>query len=419
MKHGWEEKTLGDVLAVLRNGVNCKQDKIGIGDKISRIESISNAVFDIDKVGYAVLTESDKEKYCLKKGDILFSHINSPVHVGKTALFNSEEEVYHGVNLLLMRTKPILNNNYLEHYLKFIFQNGYWKGLCKQSVNQASVNQQDINKVRIKYPKSLHEQQRIIAILDEAFAAIAKANANAEHNLKNAKELFESYLLGVFEKKGEGWEEKSVQEFVDEGKIYKPLDGNHGEVHPLKSDYVDAGVPFIMSRDMKDGSIDEENCKFISEKQARSLRTGFAINGDVLLSHKGTIGSVALLQTKNDFVVLTPQITYYRIKDHSKFINKFIYYQFLSPSFQKTINGIAEGGSTRAYIGITKQLTLKLIIAPLKVQQSIVQRLDALSAETKKLEAIYQAKIDYLVELKKSILEKAFNGEITVTVDAS
>jgi type I restriction enzyme S subunit len=215
MKQGWEIKKLEEVLDVVRNGVNCKQNKNGIGDKISRIESISSAYFDINRVGYTTLSKSDKDKYRLKKGDILFSHINSPIHVGKTALFNSDDEVYHGVNLLLMRPKPLLDIKYFEHYLKFLFQNGYWLGLCKQSVNQASVNQQDINKVGITFPKSITEQKRIVAILDEAFATIAKAKANAEQNLKNARELFESYLQSVFANKGEGWEIKTLNQISE------------------------------------------------------------------------------------------------------------------------------------------------------------------------------------------------------------
>src|SRR5947199_5543256 len=101
MKKGWDNKKLEDVLDLIRNRVNCKQDKKGIGDKISRIESISNAHFDTQKVGYSKLSKSEKEKYRLLKGDILFSHINSPIHVGKTALFDSNEEIYHGVNLLV------------------------------------------------------------------------------------------------------------------------------------------------------------------------------------------------------------------------------------------------------------------------------------------------------------------------------
>ncbi|WP_218972524.1 hypothetical protein, partial [Aeromonas media] len=91
MKAGWDVKPLGDLLSVLKNGINCKQDKSGNGVKISRIESISDATFNSERVGYADLSEAEKQRYCLKKGDILFSHINSPVHVGKTAIFDCDE----------------------------------------------------------------------------------------------------------------------------------------------------------------------------------------------------------------------------------------------------------------------------------------------------------------------------------------
>src|ERR1035437_4537105 len=198
MKSGWQTSTLGDVLDVLRNGVNCKQDKSGKGDKIFRIESISDASFDLGKVGYAELTERDKERNRLQQGDILFSHINSAIHVGRTAVFDSAVPVYHGVNLLLMRPKDVVTPAYLDHTLKYIFQSGYWRDVCKQSVNQASVNQQDISRVQISYPKSLPEQQRIVGILDEAFEGIATAKANAEKNLQNAHSLFESHLQSVF-----------------------------------------------------------------------------------------------------------------------------------------------------------------------------------------------------------------------------
>jgi type I restriction enzyme S subunit len=150
---GWVDTCLGDVLSVLRNGLNCKQDKSGKGTRVSRIESIWNGEFDIDRVGFADVTTSEKEKFLLRKGDVLFSHINSAIHVGKTALFNETEEILHGVNLLLMRGNPQISAEFLNLYLKFLFKKGYWRNVCKQSVNQASVNQQDINRAPIRFPK--------------------------------------------------------------------------------------------------------------------------------------------------------------------------------------------------------------------------------------------------------------------------
>ena len=85
----------------------------------------------------------------------------------------------------------------------------------------------------------------------------------------------------------------------------------------------------------------------------------------------------------------------------------------LSPMFQRTIYRIAESGSTRAYIGITKQLSLKLSFPSLSVQKTILKKLDSLSDEIKRLESIYHDKIISLVEFKKSILQKALSGELT------
>ena len=73
--------------------------------------------------------------------------------------------------------------------------------------------------IEISFPP-INEQKRIVAILDKAFSAIDKAKQNAEANLKNAKEVFESYLQNVFENKGEGWEEKKLKEMQECARAY-------------------------------------------------------------------------------------------------------------------------------------------------------------------------------------------------------
>jgi len=120
------------------------------------------------------------------------------------------------------------------------------------------------------------------------------------------------------------WEEITIKDAVDLGILEKPLDGNHGEIHPKGDDFVETGIPFIMASDIKNGTVDLVNCSFISEEQALTLRKGFSINGDVLLTHKATLGEVALLVTNLDFVMLTPQVTYYRIKDKNQLCNKYL-----------------------------------------------------------------------------------------------
>jgi type I restriction enzyme S subunit len=173
--------------------MNCKQDKSGVGSKVSRIESIWNARFDITRVGYAEIPNAQKDKFLLHKGDVLFSHINSAIHVGKTALFDLEDEVVHGVNLLLMRTKPFVLPGYLDLYLKHIFSAGYWLQVCKQSINQASVNQQDINRVPFRYP-DLERQEEIVTQLD-ALSAETQRLASLYERKRAALEALKKSLL--------------------------------------------------------------------------------------------------------------------------------------------------------------------------------------------------------------------------------
>jgi len=79
------------------------------------------------------------------------------------------------------------------------------------------------------------------------------------------------------------WELKTVNDLVDEKVIDKPLDGNHGSIHPKANEYVEIGIPFIMASDLEGNRINLDTCKFISEEQALKLRKGFAKAGDVLL----------------------------------------------------------------------------------------------------------------------------------------
>ena len=118
--------TVGDVLSIIQNGVNCKQNKNHQGNKITRIETISEAKINYSKTGFALLNETQKIKAKLQKGDILFSHINSPKHVGKTALYKGEEELFHGINLLRLNTIEEVDSSYFNNFLRHLFWSGYW-----------------------------------------------------------------------------------------------------------------------------------------------------------------------------------------------------------------------------------------------------------------------------------------------------
>lgn len=172
------------------------------------------------------------------------------------------------------------------------------------------------------------------------------------------------------------WKEYTVQELIDLAMLDEPLDGNHGSLHPKASDYVDEGMPFIMANNLINGVVDLDGCAFISEEQAKMLRKGFAKPGDVLLTHKATIGRTAIVPDRYETIILTPQVTYYRVKQGID--NRYLKYYFDSPDFQATLNNWAGSGSTRAYLGITAQHKLPVILPPYSEQQKIANILEVL-----------------------------------------
>ena len=403
MKAGWQTNTLGDVLAVIRNGVNCKQDKSGNGDRISRIESISDATFDLEKVGYAELSEREKEKNRLEQGDILFSHINSAIHVGKTAVFDCEEPVYHGVNLLLMRPKEVVTSAYLDHALKYLFQRGYWRGVCKQSVNQASVNQQDISRVEIRYPQSLVEQQRIVGLLDEAFAGIATAKANAEKNLQNARTIFESHLQSVFTQRGQGWVETTLSRATD-GIFTGPFGSL---LH--KSEYIADGIPLVNPAHITEVGIEPDLHKTVSKATALRLKNYIMREGDIVIGRRGEMGRCALVTEVEDGWLCGTGSFF--IKPSRRCDTRYLVRFLRSDSCKARLKKIA-GGAVMPNLSNTDLGNLYFDLPPLDRQKAIVEEIDSLHEQTQRLARLYERKLAALEALKRSLLHQAFSGEL-------
>ncbi|MCQ4831403.1 MULTISPECIES: restriction endonuclease subunit S [Hungatella] len=172
------------------------------------------------------------------------------------------------------------------------------------------------------------------------------------------------------------WKTVTVQELINEGMLERPLDGNHGAIHPKSSDYVSSGVPFVMAADLINGRIDYSNCKYITSEQAAGLRKGIARPGDVLLTHKATIGRTALVDDSFNTIILTPQVTYYRVRNG--LYNKFLKYYFDTEYFQRLFFSWAGSGSTRAYLGITEQCKLPICFPSFPEQEAIANTLSSL-----------------------------------------
>lgn len=142
----WATKPLGELLESITNGANADQTDSDLGWPITRIETIWNGTIDSARVKYVAPSKGLKERYQLQVGDILFSHINSPEHIAKTAIYQGDPSLMiHGINLLRLRcSSNEVDAHWLLHLLKQRSVRAYFRTRCKKAVNQASLNQQDI-----------------------------------------------------------------------------------------------------------------------------------------------------------------------------------------------------------------------------------------------------------------------------------
>jgi type I restriction enzyme S subunit len=315
--------------------------------------------------------------------------IATRVGLGKVCVNENDTAINQDLRGIIPKQIIQLDNNYLFHWFKsishLIVAEG--KGATVQGVTLPY-----IKNISIPLPP-LPEQQRIVSILDKVFAAIDKAKANAEQNLKNARDVFDSYLKGVFENPNDTWEIKFLSDIGKASmckRIFKDQTSSNG------------GIPFF-----KIGTFGKEPDAFITNELYNSYRINYSFpeKGDILISASGTIGRR---------VIYNGQPAYFQdsnivwIRNDEKYVlNGFLYY------FYGVCNWRTTKGATIARLYNVNLKQIKISFPKSKIeQQSIVNKLDALRAETQKLEAIYKKKLDCLEELKKSVLQKAFTGEL-------
>jgi type I restriction enzyme S subunit len=398
MKAGWEIKRLVEVCRLITCGVAARPEYVEEGipflsaKNVKEGQIVWNGFNCVSEQTHNELTKNNKPLI----GDILYTRVGS---YGEAAVIEDDIVFSIFVSLTLIKVdEKVLGNYFLKHYLNSDFV----KRLAKKSISGSGVGNLNVGTVR-EFPiflPPLPEQQRIVSILDEAFAAIAKAKANAEKNLKNAKELFESYLQGVFENKGDGWEEKTLKEVC-----YKITDGTHQTPR-----YFDEGIIFLSSKNVTSGKIDWQNIKYIDNQQHQEMHKRVAPKvGDILLAKNGTTGVAAMVDKDVVFDIYV-SLAHIRVKE--EVIPQFMLYFINSPVAKKQFNKRLKGmGVPNLHLEEIREVVISFPKS-LTEQTEIIKFLDKFSTKTQKLESIYQQKLTDLEELKKSILQKAFNGEL-------
>jgi type I restriction enzyme S subunit len=299
---------------------------------------------------------------------------------------------------------PKDENDLLQDFLdmQLLYLNDYIYSLSKGSA-QKNLDVPTFRKTKIAYPKSISEQQEIVSILYDAFESIERAKSNAEQNLKNAKELFESYLQDVFKNKGEDWEEKPLNEiaFVKSG----------GTPLRSKKEYWQGEIPWYSSGELNDTfTVNPE--RHINDLAIKNSNAKLFQKGSLLIGMYDTAAlKMSILDRDASFNQAIAGV-----KPNNNIDLIFILHSINS---KKTELLNLRRGVRQKNLSLEKIKNIKINLPPLKVQKNIVHKIGTISIEIKKLESIYQQKLKDLEELKKSILQKAFNGELkTIKISA-
>ena len=258
----WTPSNLGEVTKFIRNGKSIKQGSGG-GLPITRIETIASQKIDLEKFGYAGISdESQYSDWLLKAGDILLSHINSVAHLGKCALYKGNpKKLIHGMNLLNLRPqKSVIDFSYMLFYLRSSYFKNQLPSITNQSVNQSSFSATNLKKLKIPLPP-LDIQKKIATVLDKA----DQLRQKRKKAIEKLDQLVQSVFLDMFGDpviNPKGWATKKLKN------LSKLLSG--GTPSRKNPEYFFGNIPWITTVAL--------GPKFIDKKDALELITEEAIS---------------------------------------------------------------------------------------------------------------------------------------------
>jgi type I restriction enzyme S subunit len=392
MKQGWEIKKLGEVCEVIMGQSPNGESYNSSGDGIPLI----NGPVEFGKEHFSKTIKSkfttSPTKYC-KENDLILCVRGSTT--GRINVAGFDACIGRGV-AAIRYTK---NQKWVNYFILLSRKKIYDLGTGATFPN---VSAEMIKNLTLPIPP-VPEQEKIVSILDKAFSAIEQAEQNAAKNLKNAKELFDSYLNSIFTNKGHDWEIKKLGEVCDF--VRGPFGGS------LKKSIFksDGYVVYEQKHAIHDHF--NQLRYFIDENKFSEMKRFELFPNDLIMSCSGvTLGRVAVVPDNIKKGIINQALL--KLTPKKKIKVHFLKYWLRSSIFQKIIFEYSGGA---AIPNVPSAKILKEIVIPyprIEEQEHFIAKIEIILAETKQLEVIYQQKLTQLEDLKKSILQKAFNGNL-------
>ena len=396
MKNGWQKKTLADVCVVdKRQAIRKNLPYVGL----EHIESHTGR----------------------------FIGSREPLAVKSSTFKFSSEHVLFG------RLRPYLNKvmlpDFIGHCSTEIFPIRPCSGLSREFLHywllsDATVEQIDATSTGARMPRAnmnavlefefplppRSEQRRIVGILDEAFDGIATAKANAERSLKNARALIQPTFTTILKSLDQTHWHKSTVEGAAKAEKGSMRTGPFGS-DLLHGEFVDEGIPVLGIDNAVQNRFVWNERRYITPQKFSELSRYQVRPRDVLITIMGTCGRCAIVPEDIPPAINSKHLCCITL-DRRKCLPEFLHAYFLyHPTAQEFLSKKAKGAIMAGLnMGIIKELPL--LLPPIEEQRIVVKKVTKVRESAENLESLYQRKLAALDELKKSLLHRAFSGQL-------
>lgn len=359
------------------------------------VSSVCNKQFRVKETSTILGKDApSRARKLVRTGDVLFATVRPTLKRIAQIPGNLDKQIC-STGYFVLRPKDFVEGKFIFYYL---FTENFMGAMeqLQKGASYPAVNDSEVGSQTIFIP-SLLEQKRIVAILDEAFEDIDRAIRNTEKNLANSRELFESYLNAIFTHKGDGWVNKRLGDISEVQSGGTPLRS--------KNEYWGGSMAWYSSGELNDlyTSIPKRN---VTELGLKNSNAKSFPKGSLLI---GMYDTAALKMSILDREAAFNQAIA-GVKPNNEIDLTFILHAInsLKPELLNLRRGVRQKN-----LSLQKIKDIVLAVPELQEQQLVVRRLACMSKETQRLEAIYRQKLTTLNELKQSILQKAFTGELT------
>lgn len=392
MRNDWDIRELKDICEIGDGNYSSKYPKASeftsIGIPFLTATNLKGGTITRHGMRYISKEQHSKlTKGHVKEGDLVVVVRGSST--GNSSLVPDEYENSNlNSQLAFLRSKKRIVK---KKYLHYVFSSPDIQRVVSDTISGSAQPQLPNNKllgIRIPVPP-LSEQKQIVKILDEALAAIEQAKENIEKNIGNAKELFQSKLNGIFSQKGEGWEEKTLGEVAKYDK-----EKYSGEDLPYVGlEHIESATGIYLGT-TESHQVRSSTFKF-SEKHVLYGRLRPYLNKVLVPRFEG--------HCSTEIIPVLPDKSISR---------NYLFYWFMSPKVVSKLDATSTG-ARMPRANMKEVLGFSLLVPPLVVQEDAVSQLSSLKQQLREYEQKSKERIDALEELRSTILQKAFSGELT------